>query len=98
MYSGRRLSFVDSISALISHPSTPTLVLYASDHSNGVVLAGHDIWSKTSFMSRLSFSTSASTPVSMNVLCYRSWDRLLTMIVASFGAYEKYEHFFIKNA
>ena len=49
------LSFVDSISALTSHPSTHTLVLYASDRSKVVVLAVHDIWSKTSFMCRLSF-------------------------------------------
>ena len=48
------LSFVDSISALTSHPSTHTLVLYASEHSKVVVLAVHDIWSKT-FMCRLSF-------------------------------------------
>ena len=88
------LSFVDSISALTSHPSTHTLVLYASDRSKVVVLAVHDIWSKTSFMCRLSFSTSAPTPASMNVLCYRSRDRLLTMIEVPFGAYEKYGHFF----
>ena len=48
-------SFVDSISALTSHPSTHTLVLYASDYSKVVVLAVHDIWSEMSFMCRLSF-------------------------------------------
>ena len=56
-----RLSFVNSISALTSHPSTHTLVLYASYCSKVVVLAVHDIWSKTSFMCRLSFSPSAVT-------------------------------------
>ena len=88
------LSFVDSISASTSHPSTHTLVLYPSNRSKVVVLAVHDIWSKTSFLFHLSFSTSAPTPASMNVLCYRSRDRLLTMIVVPFGAYEKYGHFF----
>ena len=88
------LSFVDSITASTSHPSIHTLVPYASDRSKVVVLAVQDISSKTSFMCRLSFSTSAPTPASMNVLCYRSPDRLLTMIVVPFGAYEKYGHFF----
>ena len=40
------LSFVDSMSALTPHPSTPTLVLYASDRSKAVVLAVQDMWSK----------------------------------------------------
>ena len=40
------LSFVDSMSALTLHPSTPTLVLYASDCSKTVVLAVQEMWSK----------------------------------------------------
>ena len=40
------LSFVDSMSALTPHPSTPILVLYAYDRSKAVVLAVHDMWSK----------------------------------------------------
>ena len=70
------LSFIDSISALTPppnpHPSTPTLVFYASDCSKAVVLAVCDVWSKKLFMYRFSFSTSAPTPASMNVLGYRS--------------------------
>ena len=66
------LSFVDSMSALTPHPSTPTLVLYASDRSKAVVLAVHEMWSKKIFMCRFSFSTSAPTPTSMKVLGYRS--------------------------
>ena len=40
------LSFVDSMSALTPQPSTPILVLYASDRSKAVVLAVHDMWSR----------------------------------------------------
>ena len=81
------LSFVDSMSALTPHPSTPTLVLYASDRSKAVVLAVHEMWSKKKiFMCRFSFSTSAPTPVSMNVLGYRSRGWLLIMIVGPFEA------------
>ena len=40
------LSFVDSMSALTPHPSTPNLVLYASDRSKTLVLAVHEMWSK----------------------------------------------------
>ena len=55
------------------------------------------IWLETSFMCRLSFSTPAPIPLSMSVLCYRSWDRLLTMIVEPFGAYKNTDISF-KNA
>ena len=40
------LSFVDSISALTPHPSTPILVFYASDCSKAVVLAVQDVIEK----------------------------------------------------
>ena len=40
------LSFVDSMSALTPHHSTPTLVLYASDRSKTVVLAVHEMSKK----------------------------------------------------
>ena len=40
------LSFVDSMSALTPHPSTHTLVLYASYHSKTVVLAVHEMSKK----------------------------------------------------
>ena len=92
--SGRRVKFCQQYKCFNLTPLHPHLgaLCFWSFQGGGPCSAWHLV--ENFFMYRLSFSTSAPTPASMNVLCYRSRDRLLTVIVVPFGAYEKYGHFF----